>query len=269
LFQVEKTHFSCHIFLSRIVYRTLLAALSSLKSFESAQAADMLLNRMEEKYPGMSTTLEYNFVLKSWSACGDPAGGRRAVEVLNSMRRQSVERSTVQPDIVSYNTVLTALNRSREPSNAETILRDLILNPESPRPNSRSFASVISAWSEQGNAKRALTVLDLMPQADCEPNTFIYNAVLQGFVRSKDFSSTENAFAFFRSIPHKFVNEVSFNTMIQLLAYDTESEFAVEQAKELLDEMEQSLNITPDAISYNGVLKTILFNKKISEKEAR
>ena len=110
-----------------------------------------------------------------------------------------------------------------------------------------------------------------MDQLNEEPNTFIYNCVLQGFVRSRDRKSTERAFALFDSMRERgLVNHVSYNTMIHLLAFDkSKSNDAVERAEQLLDEMERSLRITPNEVTYNTLLKTILFQHQTPDRESR
>lgn len=255
-----------HECLSRIVYNSLLVSLGNLENYESAQAADMLLKRMKSKFPRMPTLLEYNLVLKAWSKSGHKSAGRHALAIIKSMVEDKIT-----PDIVSYNTVLAAVARSGDSLGAESILQDMINNPHLPNPTKRSFTSVISSWAEQGQPGKALKLLDLMDQLNEEPNTFIYNCVLQGFVRSRDRKSTERAFALFDSMRERgLVNHVSYNTMIHLLAFDkSKSNDAVERAEQLLDEMERSLRITPNEVTYNTLLKTILFQHQTPDRESR
>jgi pentatricopeptide repeat protein len=118
----------------------------------------------------------------------DPA---RAEALLDRMSRLYVE-----PDVVSYNTVILAWSNAGEPKRAEALLEEMFHawvqdtkegHADSIRPDRVTFNTVISAWARSNDpdaAERAQSILRRMYDAQdmgalkVTPNIVTYNTML-------------------------------------------------------------------------------------------
>jgi len=173
---------------------------------EQKQEEDYLKNR--EKYEILNNypdTNMYNMVIKGWAKSGEEYAPLRAESILNEM-----ELSTdplVQPDIISYSTVLAAWARNRSTpgaiGRAESLVRRMEHNTES-RPNTSSYNTLITAWARcatRDNEKGAIRAEEFLRQmsqlydddgkVESKPDVRSYTAVICGWTRCGNFDRAE------------------------------------------------------------------------------
>lgn len=150
-------------------YNTVLSAFAKSKAQDSALPADALWSRMLEK--GISpTTISYGTLLQCWAKSKEPGAADRAEELLREMKRDP----STQPNIVCYNTVLSAWgNQARLSGDSKEVERVLRLfqelvesttkeNEPNLQPTDATFRSVLHAivGSSVGNKSDLLDSLE-------------------------------------------------------------------------------------------------------------
>lgn len=138
----------------------------------------------------------------------------------------------------SYNAIIKALARKREPGSAaraELILEHMMVLHESGRrdisPDNVSFSSCIDAYAKSK-----------------APDAFSHAQRLFSKMRELDAEG----------MPNMKPNKVTYNALINALAFSDHQDKAVE-AQRLLHEMELSHNISPDCLTYNAVLRACAY----------
>lgn len=226
-------------------YSIVMNAYSKLGAVEQVEA--MLAKRIEDdERLGESKvdTVMYNVAIKAWAVSQDSRAGSRATALLQELQQ---ERS-LQPDIITYNSVLSAWSKSSGHVNAapqaERILQEMIIktkaNSTAPRPNTVSYNTVLHAWSKSTKTiavQRASAILEYMIRSqDPKPDIYSFTSVLNVLAKSKQ---PDKAF----------------------------------QARKLLDTLlklsEQRQDLEPSNIAFNTVLNACAFSATFDEDTRR
>jgi pentatricopeptide repeat protein len=191
-----------------------------------------VLQAMEERYKTTMddavrpNTFSYNTVLV---AHAKSRGGKVAAE----QAQQFLEHTMPDPDVISYNVLLTCWARSGVPQagvRAEDILRDMPIQP-----NAKSYATVMDAWSRsrtEESAARAHGLLKELQQLYDEtgdeqlrPNCVCYSSVIHAYAISKEPHKAHRAYALLQEMkikgqtdPHVLPNTVTFNSVLNACA---------------------------------------------------
>jgi pentatricopeptide repeat protein len=157
-------------------YNTLILSLAKAGLFDQAL---LVLRQMQETAANASSfsamiilpdRITYNTVLLAAAVSRDTA----AAEAAEGLLREMMESEYLQPDTISYNTVIDAWSNLAEPERAEYWLQQLVApSPSSPssslrktgkkvRPDVYSFTTVIQAWAVTGGPKACLRAWDLL-----------------------------------------------------------------------------------------------------------
>ena len=289
----------CGFQLNSTVYNALLQAYANIGDTESAEK---LLNRMITLHSHSSkeggggpfknvrpNTRTFNVVLNTWAKSGTREAGPKANELLFKMEEMSaVYRDRInQPDIISYNTVLSAWSKSagydqNSAKDAETVgvnaaykASDLLDRIESQsyriKPDRISYNTTISAFANAAQActtgilmaQKADALISRMKDRGIEPDDYSFNGVLLAWSRSSGDSSSSNAKhceSLLRSMRNP--TNVSWSTVINAYAHAG----CAEEAASLLSEMEdnaldsmnhRSSSVTPKTLPvvvYNNVI---------------
>ena len=107
-------------------------------------------------------------------ACARSVAMQRAVDIVAAMQAGSV-----QPTLVTYNTLLHAYDRMRLTSKAFEALEAMQANRI--EPDVLSFTSLVSACGRTREADRARHVLSTMQASRVEPNLFTYSALMAAY----------------------------------------------------------------------------------------
>ena len=230
-----------------------------------------------------------NGVLKAWMVTpkiNDAA--RRAEAVLAQLAIWQADGTLwgVNPDVVSYNTVISCWKESGTSgcaARATEILALLEADSTDIQPDNISYATTIGTWAEtssrdKGAGRRAEEILTRMYQrskADntCpRPNTRCFNAVLLAYANGREVGGGKRALDLLRFMErlhsegyaHVQPDAYTLNIVMKALTNCGE-EGAAEKANEILKRMEESFKsgdskLKPDLLSYNTVLDS--FAKK-------
>jgi tellurite resistance protein len=225
------------------------------------------------KNAALLDTVVFNAAMHAWASSGDAEAGEKAWEILKQMRELSSSSSSssssatpffdCRPDIVSYNTVLSAWSHaSGHPdagTRAERILQEMIVAHRADPanavpPNTVSYNSVLHAWSRSpldGAANRAERVLEFMlaarrkhrggPGKDSDdaaffpavsPDAYSFTSVLNAIAKSKDPNKATRAQGWLRRLveqrksaerPDLRLTQVPFNAVINACAFSARS----------------------------------------------
>ena len=162
--------------------------------------------------------------------------GNRAQELLNRIHALYKEGYyEVSPDVVSYNSVLKAWKEDDQPEQALELLESMILSSSSTKNSKQqqddeedesdtydsdddnteviqvdviSFNTVLAAFANQGNYKKAIEILRTMQQNQHYPNPdkITYNIILYSLAQSPDVGTAiqaENLLREMMSYQHK------------------------------------------------------------------
>lgn len=238
----------------------------------------------------------------AWSKSGAPEARERCERALQRMEELYFEGQTeLQPNTISFNTVLDALAQCTERDSArraEQLLehmdqlssRDDRLS-ETCRPDVLSFNSVLNGWARSRDPMAAIRADDILKHmeqryadgtSNVQPDAQSYNTVLTAWARSKSQGDTavQNAQqvlqrmekAYRRGNHRARPNTISYNIIINALA-QSKDPTAVEHALEILETMKQRDTehnngaSRPDCVTYTTII-TVLAKKLSGQKEA-
>jgi pentatricopeptide repeat protein len=243
-------------------------------SQSTAAFAESLLDRMTDPDKGATgfvpSTSNLNAVLYAWAKSGERSGSSNNSHTANQAASQDaparaealldrMSQLYVEPDVVSYNTVILAWSNAGEPKRAEALLEEMFHawvqdtkegHADIIRPDRVTFNTVISAWARSNDpdaAERAQSILRRMydPQdmgaLQVTPNIVTYNTMLDCWARSGHEDAAERCLAILQEMQELFeVGEmdarpdvVSYTTVINAFAKSGK----VDQAEGLLNEM--------------------------------
>lgn len=242
--------------------------------------AEYLLDRMTDPEKGASgfvpSAANLNAVLYAWAKSGSSGntsssgtGSSKATAKDAPERAEALldrmSQFYVEPDIVSYNTVILAWSNAGMPKRAEALLEEMYhawiqdtkegINNDSTsiQPNRVTFNSVIAAWarsSDPNAAERAQSILRRMydPQdmgaLQVTPNIVTYNSMLDCWARSGHQDAAERSLSILQEMQELYAvgemdarpDVVSYTTVINAFAKCGK----IEQAEALLNEMHQA-----------------------------
>jgi len=224
-------------------------------------------------------TIVFNSVIQCWANSGDIRAGEKSLQLLEQMKRLAGISSEnnddkhdkiyfdTHPDIITYNTVLSAWSRCGKKNaapQAEKIVKELIIEQQQETDfenvaktpivaNRITFNTVLDAWSRSrlpGAAGRAEKLLKYMIQSDnieIKPDIYSFTCVMNAWAKSKE-------------EPHK-----AFHTR-QLLDQLIETHQKALQNSD----RRKARALQPTAIPYNTVLNACAFSAlKTSQDEQR
>lgn len=290
-------------------------------SIESSQRAEALLNSMQECAGVAPNIFTYNAVLNSYAKCGLaekaeellqhimvekklrvdkrsfnacieawakkrlPVSADKAESFLSQMHDlyKSGGYDEIQPDVITYNTVLGAICTSGDDNcgrRAEAVLQHMMASPESgaPKPDNLSYNIVLKAWSNSSNfysPESAENLLRLMCQrcqgrSTPKPDVISFNAALFCWAKSKRADKIKRVIQLFQEVkdPSSVFGRlkikpdlVTYNTVINAfatasLAVNKDDRMEIFSClKEILETVDGSMEMKPDTHFYCALLK--------------
>jgi len=201
-----------------------LQAEATLESLVQRAKADIKENKGQDDRSKLvlvePDTIVFNSVIQCWATTNDKRAGKRSQRLVDQMKdlagmSESDESKDedeeicfdTHPDIITYNTVLSAWSRCGKKDaapRAEKIVKDLILeqqksNSDSVAANTITFNTVLNAWSRSpmpGAADRADKLLEYMIQSDnseIKPDVYSFTTVLNTWAKSKEPNKASHA----------------------------------------------------------------------------
>lgn len=281
-----------------VSYATVINAWAKVGSLEAAERAEALLDRIlkgaaeaddrlrsipkarqkkkieNQQKDGVvrPDTVIFNAVINCWATSKHNRAGHRSVQLLEKMKSMvstddlddEEGKCDVHPDIVTYNTVLSAWshcgNENAAPQ-AEKIVKEMQREQEEYKlkqynstlasaasgrppvvPNTVSYNTILDAWSKSQMAfaaSRAQKVLDYMVQSgipDIAPDVYSFTSVMDAWAKSKE--------------AHKAVRTRELLDRLTDLYQDTRRK-----------------NLRPTQIPYNTVLNACAFSAQATSEE--
>lgn len=254
--------------------------LVSLARSGRAEEAEALLYQMEDFYDSGEfeeppSVIAYSTVIDSFAKSNLEGASMRA----ESFLRRMIDRENLNPNAVSYNSVINAHVQSRNIEAAANLLQEMhdsYLNTGDMeiRPTLHSYSSVISGFAKsrlKDSGERAEHILEQIKELsqsgdlDRPPDNILYNSVLDCWAKSSSTPETATRVMMFLDKMKNdgiIVDVITYNTVINCLAKSGK----VHDAERMLEEME-SVGVTPNSITYNTLLAAYL--SKSSPRESR
>lgn len=127
-------------------------------------------------------TAVFNAVLLAFANSSDAAGALRTFSEFE--QRTYDECPNAAPDLVSYNTLISACARAGQPVEAEQAFHRLVA--QGLKPDQVSFSTVLSAHARAGNTAKAQAWLDQMLQTGISPDAVTFNTICSAHARVGD-----------------------------------------------------------------------------------
>ena len=229
--------------------------------------------------------IAFNGVITAWGRLGRP---EQAEQVLKLMERVHQQCQSLEPDAVSYNSVLHAY-LTRAPNSAQALKKVMALveymeetfqdRPKA-RPNTFTYFTLLKCWIQSRlpnhaeHAELALCNMErLWNEGDREvpPNNGIYNMVMNAYAKSNHPECREKALELLKRIKTSqyglVPDQVSYTSVLECLAKSSVSSLtAPQEAEALLDEAFALYNQTgdpahmPNARTFTMVILTLAKN---------
>jgi pentatricopeptide repeat protein len=254
-----------------ISYSIVLAALAKDRDPGSVGRAERLLERMAASDSQVKPNLiSYSSLLDAYGKAGM---GQKAMELLEWLESRSKSgRTELQPDIISYNIVITALAKSRDPGSvgrAERLLERMAASDSQVKPNLISYGSLLDAYGKTGMGQKAMELLDWLEstsksgRAEFQPNIISYNCVLSALAKDRDAGSVGHAERLLERLAASDSqvkpNQRSFFAVIDAIArsnYTDKGQRAHSLMKRTIDAYNQgNQSMKPDVFTFTALIK--------------
>lgn len=167
----------------------------------TTRAEELLQQMMAENQDGNERAkpgvISCNMVLLSYLKSREGGTAKRAEEFLDLMHQGAIP--DVQPDYVSYNTVMECFASVGNAKGAEATMKrmkhHLVKDSEMPvKQSSISYSILIEAWAKAREPEQAEQTLNsVLDESLTDPNIRMFNAVLRAWASSKDPNALERA----------------------------------------------------------------------------
>lgn len=204
------------------------------------------------------TMRSYGVVLSAWATKPSPQSGERGEQLLNYMKQLAASGELEELDLIVYNTVLACWAKTTAKdaaSKAKQFLEQRIIG-DGMQPDAYSYNTVMSALTRGGNLTEAESLLDSLQEQGVAVDATPYNTLLYAWVKSKSKSAPGKVMGLYEKLkedPHVEADLITMNTLLHF--YSTIGD--AQTAETLLNEMslsQGSSKVEPDAISFNTVV---------------
>lgn len=246
-------------------YNTLILSLAKAGLFDQAL---LVLRQMQETAANASSfsamiilpdRITYNTVLLAAAVSRETAAAEAAEDLL----REMMESEYLQPDTISYNTVIDAWSNLAEPDRAEYWLQQLLAPSSSSslrktgnrvRPDVYSFTTVIQAWAVTGGPKACLRAWELLQDMLREDNDAQPREVLQLQGPNKLLRDMLDDGAQPRDVPQLRPNKVTYTVVMHALCRNGELTKAQSMLENMLEQADRRPETRPDVVTFSVLL---------------
>ncbi|CAK9116483.1 unnamed protein product, partial [Durusdinium trenchii] len=152
---------------------------------------------------------------------------------------QEMKQQRLEPDIVSYNTLLNAFAKDSDGAGAQEVFNEM--TDVSVTPGVVSFSVLIEAHARAGHRKAAEQAFRIMQELGLQPNEVTYTALLRARLLSGDLLGAEDL--------QNELNVVGYTLLIDAYARVGN----VEKAEAAVDAL--SMNAAPNLATYTALMK--------------
>mmetsp|Transcript_31939 Transcript_31939/g.48278 ORF Transcript_31939/g.48278 Transcript_31939/m.48278 type:complete len:1368 (-) Transcript_31939:316-4419(-) len=224
----------------------------------------------------MPDTQSFNILLLAFANSARTDSPIQALEVLEEMEKMSINFG--KPDVVSYNTVISAFLKKGDVEAAMKIL-DNILARDDLKFNSHFFSSLIFSLSESGALDAPMVaesiVNNIIDTQEYSVDATILNSLIKCWGRGDIDEGPERAMDILQGIVDGKYGQatpdvVTFTSVIDIWAKSGQ-ECAVRRAEEVMALMKATPGISPNTQTYTAFIQTVgrsnLSNKARKAKE--
>ncbi|CAM9281736.1 unnamed protein product, partial [Discosporangium mesarthrocarpum] len=175
-----------------------------------------------------------------------------ALQVLGGLVKASEEDSSKAPDLITFNAAISAVSKSGRWKEAQKLLKEM--EESGIQPDVVSYTSVISARSRSrsdGGTGFAEAILSEMESRGVLPNSITYNAALSGCWRRGDWQGALGLLERMRATGHPGVepDAMSFNLAIRACGKEGRRETAATLLAEMVE-----IGLQPTRLTYQYML---------------
>ena len=245
--------------------------------------AELMLEDMEAVgvYPNSIT---YNTLLSAYlSQSSSTESKKHENKDQTSQSRKSAEKlfekmrndSRIEPDVVTYNTMLHFHSRIGDIEKAESLLKEMFLEDTRVSPDSTSLNTIINAWANSGRIdapQRAEAMLEQMLKPNIEgggiavkinPTSITFNSVMSAWTKSRKPEAAERCQNIFDLMTNDLghivqPDFVTFNVMIHAWSL-SHGEDAPDRAEAMLSDMQRRFKagnsrMRPNSRTYGSLI---------------
>lgn len=278
-----------HLMPTVITFNSVIHAWAKSNEVDAASRAEAILYRMQSDHVLNVTPDRYTYttVLDCLANCQSKDAAVRAEAILDLMIEQSSktdlevddsdsDTSSIKPDTITFNTVISAITKSRYP---DAVVRALSIFEKMKRlgvpPDRLTFSALISAWANSRDPRAGIEAEKLVNDMKrlyessggnprYQPDTILYTAVIHAWSRCcSNPMAIERARAYLDEMKqsgnsHGRPDVIAYTAFVNLVAKTSVTNKA-EVAFEVLSELEE-LSIVPNHRLYLAILMACAFS---------
>ncbi|XP_021749771.1 pentatricopeptide repeat-containing protein At1g51965, mitochondrial-like [Chenopodium quinoa] len=175
-----------------------------------------------------------------------------AIDLLDKIHEKGIDT-----DIMMYNTVLSALGRSKQISHLHDLFEKM--KRDGPPPDIFSYNILISSFGRVGKVDEAVKIFEQLEDSDFKPDIVSYNSLINCLGKNGDL---DEAHMRFREMVEKGLNPdvVTYSTLIECFGKTDK----VEMASRMFDDM-VAQGCSPNIVTYNILLDCFERSGKTAE----
>lgn len=191
----------------------------------------------------------------------------RASDILHSMRRLAIAyRWDCMPDVVSFTTVLQRFANTGHAEGAQRVWKEML--DSTVEPDIMAYNSLLKAYSEAYLPEQAHSLLELMVEQYLEssrdnyprPDHASFNTVLSAWAKNGDSERAEKQFQWMQKISASLETAIpnvrSYTNLLNCWAKSkADEESIISRVQSLIQEMEE-IEIQPNVVSYAALCKS-------------
>jgi hypothetical protein len=228
----------------------------------------------------------YNAAIQAWVRSPEKGASKNAERLLDQLWDSYVEsgRKELKPDARTFNLVINAIARSREPKCADRAaallarMEDLYTaGDEDMEPDALTFGAIINAYANSGESESSDKAAQILQQMESlhqvgyqkmRPNTFVYNACLNAFAKCVSGSHADEADQLLELMETMYYEKGDASVKPDVISYSTtinahansKADDAGTKAEKWLQRMtrlylEGDDAVKPNAFSYTTTIK--------------
>uniref|UniRef100_A0A7S1ULX4 Pentacotripeptide-repeat region of PRORP domain-containing protein n=1 Tax=Grammatophora oceanica TaxID=210454 RepID=A0A7S1ULX4_9STRA len=242
---------------------TVSGVISAFARRKRAEDADRVFRELLENKVLQPSVIWFNSMLNAWAKSDfddapDPC--QKLIEEMNELG--------VEPTVVTYSSLIHAFGVRGKALEAETVFRDMV-EAKKVEPNTISFNTVLNAWAKSDDADapdRCLQLLEEMGESQVlRPDIVSFATVIDSFGRRGRAQEADKLFRELADVDQALIDVVAFTSVMYAWS-KSDDEDAPDKCMGLLEEM-QNAGIQPNAVAYVAVLDSFAKRGRAEEAE--
>jgi pentatricopeptide repeat protein len=259
-------------------YTAAMEACSKARMWDKALA---LMNEMQDEFNLKPSAVAYSLCI---SACGNAGKWQTALDLLQGMRDEGL-----RPNLITYNSAITALSRSAGRRNSQSQeatlwprVRQLLqqMRDDGLEPDGFSYSAAISCCGAEGQWEEALGLIAEMRAGGTRPNKVAYSAAISCCGKN---GQVDIALRLFQEMRDQGIvpDRVAYNAVFSALRVGKKSDAAYELWRSMLGQGQHAYDpvgkvgkrvsaladATPDIITVTEVIASISVDESATSRD--